>query len=340
MKRKKVTASKRARLKKQKYILIGLLIFVLFIFATIYLGYRIVVSDSRIFTIRIFAIAAGLVVESLRIQTKPRTVFYSLIGAYFLSYLSILPGKHERHYSFVEHLHFMPYVFVVIFAIIIFITNYEKIRLQLNEGIVLILHCAFLYYCFENGAITFSNFWGSVFTIFLGLATLIILLHAFTKIQLTDGFRLILSLWSSIILMIMSISNVYHIVKSGEIEHILNFNEKLLVGLNNFLLGITAIYILENISMLYRFIPEKGSVRSGMYKYDLQRSKDVHINRFSIRQLSPFLALIIIFLTGSWFVANHINHYLPTNLAIWSLLVLLPVILYLMVKLIPFSRKI
>ncbi|MBK8344675.1 MAG: hypothetical protein IPL12_16100 [Bacteroidetes bacterium] len=152
----------------------------------------------------------------------------------------------------------MPYVFVVIFAIIIFITNYEKIRLQLNEGIVLILHCAFLYYCFENGAIINCNSLGfRIFHVFLGLATLIILLHAFTKIQLTDGFRLILSLWSSIILMIMSISNVYHIVKSGEIEHILNFNEKLLVGLNNFLLGITAIYILENISMLYRFIPEK-----------------------------------------------------------------------------------
>ncbi len=339
MKRKKITAAKRSRRKKQKSVLFGLFILALFIILSIYLGYRIVVSDSRIFTIRILAIAAGLIVESLRIQTKPRTVFYSLIGAYFLSYISIIPGKHDRDYTFAEHLHFMPFTFIIIFTIIIFVTNYERISLQLNEGFVLVLHCAFLYYCFENGAITFNTFWGPVFTIFLGLVTVIILLHAFTKIQLTDGFRLILSLWSSIILMVMSINNVYHIVKIGEIEHILNFNEKLLVGLNNFLLGVTAIYIIENIVMIFRFIPEKGSIRSGSYKYALQHSKDLHINRFSIQQLSPFLALIIILLTGSWFAANHINHYLPTNLAIWSLLVLLPVILYFIGKVIPFSRK-
>lgn len=339
MKKKKKPSLKRTKRDKIISVLLGLLLVLVIILITIYIGYRVASAKTPIFTLRFFAIIAGLIYESLRVTAKPKKVWYILIGSFFLSYFALLPGKHETNYSFTEHLYFMPYAMVIMFMVIMCFMYFDEIKLQLNEGIVLLLHSAFVYYCYENGILNFNSFTHTFSTVLISLISLFILLHAFTKIQLTDGVRFIFSIWISITLMILAITNIYHVLNIGEIEQLPDFNDKVLVFLNNFLLGVSAIYIVENLIMIFRFLPEKGSISTGKYKLALRESKEAHINRFALHQLSPLLALLLLLLLGSWFTINHIHQYLPVNLAIWSAVVLAPMVMYFLEKLFRLNRR-
>jgi hypothetical protein len=93
-----------------------------------------------------------------------------------------------------------------------------------------------LYLNFEN------------FTLFNG--RWIQLINAFTKIPLSKTNRLLLSLWSLIVMILFALDYIMNVFNNGEISDALSFQETLYVFVQYFLLGISAIYIAQNMNMI------------------------------------------------------------------------------------------
>jgi len=98
------------------------------------------------------------------------------------------------------------------------------------------------------------------------------------------------------------------------------------IGLQYFLLGVSGIYIAQNILMLAGFLPGKGTFFNKQYFRDLQELKNDHINRYSDEQVNILHMLFCVLFVGTAFALNHYYHILPVHLAIWTMFVVFPVI--------------
>jgi hypothetical protein len=80
---------------------------------TIYILYRISISDRKLFSVGLLPLFAGLLFESFRVSDKWKTLVNIFIGTYFFSLITFLPGKHEYHYDFENHIENWPYAFII-----------------------------------------------------------------------------------------------------------------------------------------------------------------------------------------------------------------------------------
>lgn len=77
---------------------------------------------------------------------------------------------------------------------------------------------------------------------------------------LTEGGRLTLSLWSSMAMMLFAIDNVYRVYQNDQIENTADMSHGVYIGLQFFLLGISAIYIIQNFINANRLSPREGDI--------------------------------------------------------------------------------
>lgn len=270
------------------------------------------------------ALFAGLLFESIRISGSWKTVAGIFAGTYISSLVSFLPGKHERVYSFENHIEMWPYFFIFIFALFFGAVYKEKVTAKLTEGITLLLSISLIYWAVDYG---FTNYhsWFSVSLMIIGLLLSIFsIFNALTHLHLSRANRLTLSIWSTIIMFAFAIDNIIRVFSNSDIESSY-LSDGLYIGIQYFLLGVSAVYIMQNYMLLAAFLPSKN----GNYRKDLKENTKDHIDKYSDEQVNIGQSLFCIIFTLTVYGLNHMYQVLPRHTMIWLVLLTFPLILHL-----------
>jgi hypothetical protein len=150
---------------------------------------------------------------------------------------------------------------------------------------------------------------------------------AFKKDPLSKNTRLLLSLWSSVIMLLFAIDNTYRVYTTQNIGHAGNFIGTLYTLINFFILGVSSIYIIQNIYMLIGFLPGRGEFFNDAYFKKIKELKAEHIERYSMEPVSARNSIICILFTGSIFALNYFYNFLPRNLLIWMQFICFPIVI-------------
>lgn len=305
-------------------IIAGLLLLI-FVF---YIASRMQSTDRRLIPLSVLALLAGVFFEAKRIFEKWSTLFWVALGSFVFSFFGFLPGRHERPYIFEDHIQTWPYVFLFFFVAFTIAFNKDKTIARLTEGISLMQSIAVVYWVIDLHLYETNSLFVKILMGFGLLFSMFSLFNAFTPFVLSRTNRLILSIWSCIIMVLFAVDNIYRTYQTQDIEVVSSIPSGLLIGLQFFLLGICSIYIAQNFFMLMMFLPGKGTFFNAQYFRELRELKEDHINRYSERQVSFFHSLLCLVITGGVFYLNYQYQILPRNLAIWMVFVILPFLLY------------
>lgn len=292
---------------------------------TIYIGYRASLSDRKLFSISLLALFGGLLFESFRLSRNWKTVIAIFFGSYLFSLLSFLPGKREQHYNFENHIQNWPYVLLFFFALTFAIFYKDKVTAKLSEGITLLLSLSFIYWTIDYGFTNYNNWFAISLISIAFLFTTFSILNALTNLHLSKGVRLTLSIWSTIILFAFAIDNIIRVFTNPDIESSY-LSDGLYIGLQYFLLSVSAVYIMQNYMLLAAFLPSKN----GNYKNDLRENKKDHIDRFSDQQVSFGNSLFCILYAGTIYWLNYTYQILPRHTMIWLVIMTFPLILFIL----------
>jgi hypothetical protein len=292
---------------------------------TIYIGYRTSISDRKLFSVSLLALFAGLLFESFRVSDKWKNVIYIFVGAYFCSLLTFLPGKHETSYNFENHIETWPFYFILFFTFAFALINRDKVTAKLSEGITLLLSLSLIYWTIDYGFTNFQIWFAITILAIVLILSAFSILNALTNIQLSKTTRLTLSVWSTIIMLAFAIDNIISVINNQDIESSKYLSQALYVGLQYFFLGISAVYVMQNCLLLAAFLPSKNVD----YKYTLKENIKDHIDRYSDKQVFIGYSLFCILYAGSIFWLNYTYQVLPRNTMIWFVFLTFPLILQL-----------
>lgn len=150
-------------------------------------------------------------------------------------------------YIFEDHLLIYPYIFIVMYLLYCISFNYNKLNTKINESITLIQTIALVYWLIEMNFLHYKNwFMLSLYTV-VAFLSIFSLLHAFTSIRLSRLNRITLSIWSSIIMLVFGVYNVINTYQNQFLENSSKLNDIIYIGVQFFLLGISSIYIYQNV---------------------------------------------------------------------------------------------
>ena len=293
------------------------------IIATIYLIQRANTSERKILQLNFIALLIGLVFEYRRISEKWSTVLWTALGAYILSFFAFARGRGEKKYIFEDHLEMWPYCFLLVFVLLALIVQYGNITKKITEGITLLLTIAINYWIIANNFWTDGSILVKVLIVLNGIFSLFSLFNALSYKTLIKGNRLLLSIWSSIITLVLSIDNLYKIYEYRNIEQLPTFSDSVFFFFQFFLLGVSSIYIAQNLTMVAAYLPGKR------YMETVREMNDMHVKRFSNEQVYIVDSIIITLISLIGFALNYFFQFFPINFMIWAMVSAAPFLLYL-----------
>lgn len=289
---------------------------------TVFIGYRIAVSPQKLFTVGMLALFGGLLFESIRVSENPKMIIPIFIGAYVFSLLIFLPGKNDYPYNLEGHLKVWPYYFMAIYAVGFILFNQEKVTQKLTEGITLLLSVSLIYWLIDFGLGRFQTTFGYLLMGIVFVFSAFSIFSTLGKMKLTRTNRLILSIWSSVIILVFTVDNLIGVFDADKTVSP-HLSERLYLSLQYFFLGISAIYILQNYFMIAMLLPSKNS----NYKEDLREAVSEHINRYSDRQVLVGHSLFCIVYTAVIYGSNYKFEILPRHTMIWLVIFSFPILI-------------
>lgn len=312
--------------KKEASIPPSLLVIGLLLFALVgYLCYRWHTSDSGLLPLSVVALIVGVIFESSRLSDKWSTVFYIALGALAISMTGFIPFKQEHGYDINKHIEFWQYLFIACYIVISVVVHEDKIIPKLTEGLTLMQSVALIYWVIDKHIYETAGPFVTVLMVIGLLFSLFTVFNAFTHFALSELTRLILSIWSSIIMVLFAADCILRVLDSGTIEATSSLNDGLYIALSYFLLGVSAIYMAHNLYMLFGLLPGKGRGWSNIADV-LER----HVKRYSDSQVKVLYSFLCVALTGTAFYLNHHFQLLPRHLAVWIVFIVFPLILTLL----------
>lgn len=309
-------------------IILGALLLMLIIFLAI----KIHRSQKDLLPLGTLFVVAGVVFEFKNICKEWKYVLFNSIAAFILSFLAFLPGKHEKPYLLENHITSWPYFFCAFFILFAITIYKDKIIQKLSEGITLLQSIAIIYWLIDTEGFSQTNQFLRLLS-FLSLAYAIFSIFlAFSYIELSRRMRFSLSFWSSIIMAVFAVENIYTTFHNPAIEFSKRFYEGLFISTQFFLLGVSAIYIAQNISMILGFLPGKDTLFNKEYFHDIRELRKDHINRYSTEQIKKSHALWCILSCTLIFYLNLKFQLFPRQFIIWSAFVIFPFFIHLLFK--------
>lgn len=253
----------------------------------------------------------GLLLEDLRIGGSWKTSWQSACIAFFGAPLFFLEQVFETG-NFRLSAFLLP--FAILYLLFSVMMNEKRVTTQLTEGITLLQTLSFLY-LFGAFFTTLVTSTGGI--LFLGLLLVfpaISLYHAFSPKELTKKSRLLLSLWSSAVLLVLAGFQVYTVLTQG-------YSSYLVIFFNYFFLGICSMYIAQNFFMLIWYIPGKHDRFLGAeHKHQIRELNKDHVERYKNIQLSPEEAWVAVALTATIYLLNGSQNWIPPLTCIWLVL--------------------
>jgi hypothetical protein len=302
-------------------IIIGILLLMFTIFLTI----KIQTKPHNLIPLSVFALLGGLFFEAKLLFEKWSTLLWVTLGSFAFSLISFLPGKGE--YNLDAQIQIWPYTFLFIFVIITMVDNKEKTIAKLSEGITLLQSIAVIYWVIDLHLYETHNVFVKILMIVGLIFSVITLFNAFTDLALSRTNRLILSIWSSIIMIVFGADNIIRTYQLGPIETTSNIMDAIFIGIQFFLLGISSVYIAQNLYLLFGFLPGRDEFFNNAYFKTLKELKNDHITRFSKAQASVTYSISCFALTVITFYVNYHFQILPRNMAIMIVFLVYPYLL-------------
>ncbi len=300
---------------------------------TLYIGYRASISDRKLFSVSLLALFSGLLFESIRVSGSWKTVAGIFAGTYLFSLIAFLPGKREQVYNFENHIEMWPYFFLFIFAIFFGIAYKDRVTAKLTEGVTLLLSLSLVYWTVDYGFTNYHNWFAYTLLTISFFMTVFSIINALTNLHLSRTTRLTLSVWSTVIMFAFAVDNIFRVFDNPDIESTY-LSYGLYIGLQFFLLGVSAVYIMQNYMLLAAFLPSKN----GNYRRDLKENKKDHIDRFSDEQVLTGHSILCILYTLTFYGLNYKYQILPRHTMIWLVFLTFPLFLRL-IDLIVYGRK-
>ncbi|PKV67068.1 hypothetical protein [Pontibacter ramchanderi] len=330
MKTKRVPQSRRKKsrgIDLKPYLLgIGIFLSVL----VMYIGYRIYSAERILIPLSVLALLSGLLFEYRRLSKSWNKVLLTALGAFIFSFIVFLPGRNEELYSLEHHIEMWPYAFCFIFVVIAIIAYEKEVTPKLTEGITLLQSLAVAYWVTDLGIVNAEFLILKALMIVGLLFSLFSVFHAFSYTPLSRTTRLTLSIWSSIVMVLLAFDNAWSVFQNEQIEATSNLTNGVYVAGQYFLLGISCIYMMQNFMMVTGFLPGKGTFFNKQYFRDLNELKGKHISRYSTEQVDRLHSLLCVLFTGAIFWLNHYFNLLPRNFMIWTVFIVFPIVLSLL----------
>ena len=277
-------------------------------------------SNQSSLLLMLTPVILGITYENLKLGSNWKFVLLKIFVSIILSLVVFHHDKTNLNFVFEDRINFWAYFFIAIFVIISTIFHKDKTIPKLTEGITLLHSIAFIYWVIE---LDVKNLTTYLILVFLVISlSIITFIHSLSYIELTKKYRLFLSLWSSIIMVVFSINTIIRVIKLESYK-----NLEVLNILQNtfyyFILGISLVYIFKNASILYAYIPSNNN----NYKTDLKKINAKHIKRFSNIQVEIKDSIFAIVTTSITFCINYIFKLIPSNILIWIVFITFPIIL-------------
>lgn len=292
---------------------------------TLYLSYRFSISNKKtIFPFSIIALFfAGMLFEGFRISENLKNFIFTFIVTWFFSLIPFVLNIQESNFNFDSP--FLAFIsfFIFLFTILIGVFNKDRVTAQLTEGITLVLSLSLIYWIIDYGFINLDNWFVKSILIISLLFSAFSIINALTHFKLSKLTRLTLSIWSTVIMVSFAIDNIYRVLSNRDIENT-DLSLGVSIGLQYFLLGVSAIYIMKNFMLLVSLFPNKN----GDYKDDLKEIRKEHIDRYSNKQVNTMLSLFCILYSGTIYILNYKFQMLPRHTMIWFVFFSFPLITY------------
>lgn len=271
-------------------------------------------------TLSYLAFFLGSVLEFKRISQDWGKVFKCLSISVPVSLLVFLFHSKNQPYSFQGNLDLWPIFFSFIFIGSATLMYAKELTVKLGEGTTMLHSLVILYYFIERGYYLPS-------IIVCLVPTGFSVYHALSYRELTHRSRLLLSLWSSAVMIFFAGVYMISVFQTPGIEKSIAenmFAEATLSAFRYFFMGASGIYIFHNVLMLLPYLPGRTELFLPEYRERLRRLNETHIERYSHGQVERKISLFILALVGALLSANFYTKLIAPVFLVWICFVLIP----------------
>ncbi|WP_029037002.1 hypothetical protein [Salinimicrobium xinjiangense] len=297
-------------------------------FTLIFLGYLVWLAtsiDQETLPYLTLPLILGLILENRRLDKNWKVLALKLmlasICASVISFFKILDSDVSTEIAL------WPYLFIIFFAIFSAIYHDKKVTPVITEGTTLLQSISIIYWIIHYNYLSFSNFFEAA-VLFIGLLFCLLSFYtAFSYTPLTSTLRLVLSIWSAVIMLAFSIVYIYRVIYHNDfggnyfIDNSMNF-------IQYFLLGISLIYLIQNARMVIVYIPSKNSFFDRAHLKRIARMNKLHLWRYSKEQVKVKDSLLILGFTSVVFFFNYSADLIPPFTMIWLVFWSAPIIIF------------
>ncbi|KAF2508748.1 hypothetical protein EYY60_16645 [Flavobacterium zhairuonense] len=310
-------------------------LFILFVILYVICDSNFYETDGvHLIPLHILALISGIIFESKRITkawtTAAVIAIISFISTFGLGlYLYHISPNSKFDLTQILNLSILawPIVFFILYVVFSLLFNKRRIAPQLTEGITLILSISMIYWVIDNGLVRFDNIILRTFMIIVISLSLFSLYNAFSKAYLSDTKKLILSIWSSIIMFFFAIDNLHGFFYYGSVVSTNELIQGTYIAIQYFLLGVSSIYMIQNFMMLIGFLLSWKIFFYTKYSDAISGLKNEHIDRYSDIQVSKSDSKFCLLFVSTIFFLNYYFEIVPRQFIIWLTFVTFPFLL-------------
>ena len=282
-------------------------------------------SNQTSILLMLIPVILGVVYENVRLGNNWKFILLKIFGSIVLSLGVFHEKNQDLNFVFEDRINIWAYTFIAIFVLVSMLYHKDKTIPKLTEGVTLLHSISFIYWIIDIG-LKESTLSYLIYIIVISLS-LVTFVHCLSYIDLTEKNRLLLSVWSSIIMIVFSINSIINVIESEgykNIDSLSIINNTLLY----FIIGVSLVYVFKNAAMLYEYFPSKNS----NYKSDLKKINSKFINRFSNTQVKINDSIFAILFTSFIYLINYKLRLIPSTIIIWIVFIVFPLILELTKK--------
>jgi hypothetical protein len=272
------------------------------------------------------ALVAGVVFENRRLATDWTTILIKIVAALLIAaLLAFLPEIGSDDFDVEHSIMAAAYIFVVLFVLISFFYHAERIVPPLGEGITLLHSISLLYWILASQSVDGNE---TIVTIGVSLAVVysaISIFHAFSDMELNAHWRLLLSIWSCMVMLVFGFDHVVAVL-GADVEQA-SLGRILVQLVQYFVLGVSLIYIVQNLYMLIVYLPRRGGAYNKEQMQEIREMNQTHINRYSPDQIKRSDAILALVITSGIYTWNYFQRVLPAQTLVWLLLWTFPMLI-------------
>ncbi len=259
----------------------------------------------------IISVLLGLMFENYRISKDSNEIIKNTFYSISISLFSFFAGRNENPYNLRLHLSLWPIFIIIVYISAVLNQNWKKIQKQITEGVVFMQSIAVIYFIYTK-EIDFFNKTYLFISIPISFLIILSFLNAFSKINLGALNRFLLSLWSNLVYISLSIYYLLDLLINNNKTIELNTLNTVIIIVQSFFIGVSSIYIVLNIKLLMDLFPKFNIKRK-----NLKNHFKPYIDRVSDKQIKIADSIFCLIYSSLLYSLNYFYSFLNSGTVIW-----------------------